>query len=200
MEKDPYLTRKTLILRAQDPSDHQAWEDFTGYYTSFIYMVLRRISYNREDHEDLTQEILLKLWGKLQKYEPQKYKFRTWLSTVIRNTVINFIDKKTRRQNREKKSADNEVLNGHLGQDETALSTIIDEEWEIFAINLAMERIRPHFSDKALEVFNMLLDNVSIDEISHVTALKENNICKIKSRLKERLHREVKLIKKELTF
>ena len=46
----------------------------------------------------------------------------------------------------------------------------------------------------------MLLDNVSIDEISHVTALKENNICKIKSRLKERLHREVKLIKKELTF
>ncbi|MCH2209006.1 MAG: sigma-70 family RNA polymerase sigma factor [Lentisphaerales bacterium] len=195
MVKDPYLTKQTLIQRAKNPDDQQAWEEFTAYYTSFIYMVLKRISYNHQDHDDLAQEILLKLWSKLKKYEPQKYKFRTWLSTVIRNTFLNFIDKKSRQQKREEK-AFSDTQNDDI-ESSSQLMQIIQEEWEIFTINLAMERIRPHFSESALTVFEMILENTPTKEIAEKTSMSENNICKIKSRIKERLQREVRLINHE---
>ena len=195
MVKDPYLTKQTLIQRAKNPDDQQAWEEFTAYYTSFIYMVLKRISYNHQDHDDLAQEILLKLWSKLKKYEPQKYKFRTWLSTVIRNTFLNFIDKKSRQQKREEK-AFSDTQNDDM-ESSSQLTQIIQQEWEIFTINLAMERIRPHFSESALTVFEMILENTPTKEIAEKTSMSENNICKIKSRIKERLQREVRLINHE---
>ena len=77
------------------------------------------------------------------------------------------------------------------------MTQIIQDEWEIFTINLAMERIRPHFSKSALTVFEMILENTPTKEIAKKTSMSENNICKIKSRIKERLQREVRLINHE---
>ena len=101
---DEWNTHQTLIQRAKNPDDHQAWDDFVRYYKSFIKMVLRksRISFNEED--DLIQTILLRVWKGLPKYEynRQQARFRTWLSTIIRNAVITHV-------NRLKDKGDNSV-------------------------------------------------------------------------------------------
>ncbi|NQZ60356.1 MAG: sigma-70 family RNA polymerase sigma factor [Lentisphaeraceae bacterium] len=200
MNKDPYLTRQTLLKRAQDPHGHRAWEDFVAYYESFIHMVLKRISYNQQDHDDLVQEILLKLWDNLKSYEPERSKFRTWLSTVIRNTFINFLDKKSRQTKRDSSSQDPEIHDLIYSKTGSELEQLIQQEWEIYAANLAMERVRPLFSDTAMNVFNMLLDRKSVHEISSTLDLPESNIYKMKKRVKERLGKEIKLIRQELEF
>ena len=54
-------TQQTLIQRAQNPDDHQAWEDFVGFYSSFIGMVLRKSGIAAHEADDLIQCILLKV-------------------------------------------------------------------------------------------------------------------------------------------
>ena len=45
-------TQQTLIQRAQNQDDHQAWDDFVTYYESFIKMVLRKANISLNDEDD----------------------------------------------------------------------------------------------------------------------------------------------------
>ena len=197
---DPYLTRQTLLARVQNPDDEGAWEDFVAYYEHFIYMVLRRMCYNQEDYDDLVQEILLKLWEKLKSYDRDKSKFRTWLSTVIRNTFINYLDKKSRRQKREDVISDPSMREMLYAENGTDLDIFIHREWEIYARNLALERIRGHFSEKALQVFDCMLDNKPVAQIAEELELGSSSVYKMGERVKNRLRDEIKLIRQELEF
>ena len=49
-----------------------------------------------EDAEDILQETLVKIWAGLPnfEYKPGKHRFRSWLCTVARNTLRNFVQKK----------------------------------------------------------------------------------------------------------
>ena len=45
-----------------------------------------------EDSEDLRQAVLLKLWKKLPDFEyDDSRRFRSWLATVTRNTVVDYV-------------------------------------------------------------------------------------------------------------
>ena len=86
LSKEQWKTRQTLIARARDPNDSQAWDEFTGYYASFIRMVLMQLHTPLDDLEDLSQTILVKLWQSLSTVELGRdhARFRTWLGTVIK--------------------------------------------------------------------------------------------------------------------
>jgi hypothetical protein len=43
LSKEQWKTRQTLIARARDPNDSQAWDEFAGYYAGFIRMVLMQL-------------------------------------------------------------------------------------------------------------------------------------------------------------
>lgn len=43
--------------------------------------------------EDLTQDVFIKVWKNLKKYN-SKYSFRTWLFTIARNTVTDYLRKR----------------------------------------------------------------------------------------------------------
>ncbi|WDE96493.1 sigma-70 family RNA polymerase sigma factor [Lentisphaera profundi] len=197
---DPYVTRQTLLQRVQNPDDERAWEDFVAYYENFIYMVLRRMCYNHEDHPDLVQDILLKLWEKLKTYDVEKSKFRTWLGTVIRNTFINYLDKKSRRQKREDLISDPSMREMLYAENGDELDLFIHREWELYARTLAMERIKDHFSEKALMVFDRMLDNIPVGQIAEELDLGSSSVYKMGERVKNRLREEIKLIRKELEF
>ena len=94
MVNDKYITRQTLLVRARDPENGDAWEEFIKFYKPFICQILHKMNININDFDDLVQEVLLKLWKGLGKYDNDKAKFRTWLSYVTRNTVISFFRSK----------------------------------------------------------------------------------------------------------
>mgnify|MGYP000029218296 CR=1 FL=1 len=95
-----WKTRLSLIQRAQNSDDHSAWDDFIKHYKSFIEMVLFESGVPMVDSQDLTQDILLKSWKGLPNYEYRKgeAKFRTWLSTVIKFSIINHFKKQSRKR------------------------------------------------------------------------------------------------------
>ena len=194
--KDAYVTRKTLLMRACNQDDEKAWEDFVYYYESFIQMVISQLLIDKSYTDDLRQDILVKLWKKLKSYDESKSKFRTWLSRVIRNTVINFI-----RDNAKERNLLTPETESLLDpESENELNDHIQSEWETYVTNLALERIKPLFSDNALKVFNMVLDNESVNDIADKLDLSQDSVYKMKTRTVKRLKEEVKIIRADTEF
>ena len=191
-----YSTRKTLLMRACNQGDEKAWEDFVYYYKSFIHMVISQLLKNNNDCEDLRQVILVKLWKKLKNYDESKSKFRTWLSRVIRNTVLNYIRDNAKSKNLLTPETEN-LLDPEC---ENILIKHIQSEWETYATNLALERIKPLFSDKAMEVFNLSLDNVPVKQIAETLEISPESVYKMKTRTVNRLKEEIKAIREDTEF
>ena len=194
--KEKFVTRKTLLMRASDPDDQEAWEDFVYYYEDFLNLVFRRFLLSKSDCEDLKQEVLLTLWQKLCDYDEERAQFRTWLTRIIRNAVINRIKKNSNK----KKLAQEEVVDMLKPYSSDDFDNLIQEEWEAYAATLALERIKPLFTEKAIEVFNMSLDNLNGNEISERLNISVDSVYKMKNRVIRRLQEEIKLIRSETEF
>ena len=190
-------TRITLLQRAKDPDDHSAWEEFVHYYQDFIVVVLKHMNLNLNDQDDLSQDILLRIWKVLPNYNAERAKFRTWLSHIIRNKVIDHYRKLKRL------SEKHDMIIEESGEEKLLVSKpeieqIVDEEWQLYIIKLALKRISSHFTDRAMLAFKLSMDEVSSKDIAEKLGIKQNSVNKLKARVKQRLIKEINLLKTEL--
>lgn len=194
---DEWHTKQTLLQRAKNQDDQQAWEEFVEYYRSFILMITRKMNLAENEQQDLTQEVLLKLWQSLEGYSAEKAKFRTWLAGVIRNTVLMFYKSNGRRRKREEKAGFYQFLEEG---DETELESVIETEWKTHITSLAMENIQKIFSGKAVEAFRMTLKEVPADEICQKLDIQKDSLYTLRNRVKLRFVEEVRHLSRELQF
>ena len=195
MPKEQWKTRQTLINRARDPNDSQAWEEFTDYYKGFIRMVLMQLQAPQDDLEDLSQTILLKLWQNLSTVELGRdhARFRTWLGTVIRNTVYTHFSQAASRKRREASAA--------VPNDVPAdIEEIIESEWRNHIITLVIERLNASFSGKAMDVFTMTLDGKSVDDIASALELTKDSVYVLRNRVQSRFRKEARQLRSYLEF
>ncbi len=197
---EDWITRKTLIMRVKNQDDQQAWGDFVSYYKTFIKIILKYLNVSENDVEDLTQDVLVKIWKAFAKldYDAKKARFRTWMNKVIRNAVIDFHRAKNRRI--KTNSAKEEIDTEKFPMNDDEFSMVIDKEWRAHITNLALENIKPDFSGNAIEVFDMCLDGVPTKNIAEKLNLAETSVYKLRKRVEEKLVKEIKRLKFELEF
>ncbi len=68
----------------------QAWAAFHARYHDVILTWCRRRQLSSACAEDLTQEIWLKLLKDIHTYNPEKGRLRSWLKTVVNNTLTDY--------------------------------------------------------------------------------------------------------------
>ncbi len=195
LSKEQWKTRQTLIGRARDPNDSQAWDEFTDYYASFIRMVLMQLHAPLDDLEDLSQTILVKLWQNLSTVELGRdhARFRTWLGTVIRNTFYTHCSQAASRKRRETTAAVANVVPPDI-------EDIIESEWRKHIIALVIERLNASFSGKAMDVFTMTLDGKSVDDIVSALELTKDSVYVLRNRVQSRFRKEARQLRSYLEF
>lgn len=197
-----YQTRHTLLDRARDRGDEAAWVEFTGYYRDFIYMVVHKMGIKHPDSDDLVQASFLKIWKNIDRFkvDDERAKFRTWLSTMIRNLVINHINQRKGAAGKRQLIEDNRnVVPEFLDSvSESEVDEMIQKEWEVYVVNLAMKNIKPLFSERSIEIFSLLLDGADITTVSERYGIEENSVNKLKNRVKNRLIEEIQNIRQNL--
>lgn len=194
---EQWNTRQSLLIRASDPSDHTAFEEFVSYYSTFIQMILAKLNVHSEDRKDLEQNLLLKLWKDLSKFDQNHTNstFRGWLRKVIRNDVYKYY-------NKNKKRAEVASLLKSLedGVGESKIDKMIEEEWKAHVVNLAVKKVKEHFDGNAFKIFELTLDGKSATEISHELDMKENSVYVLRTRVKARFQKEIRNIRSLLEF
>lgn len=190
--EDQYRTRETLISRVQNQHDEKSWDEFVRVYRRYIYAIIRSMNINEHDTEDILQQVLINLWNSLPKMDYSKInRFRSWLSTVTKNCVTDFIRKRTRDANRLERAGQDETLTYLSSIRLPDIDNIAEREWEIHLTNLALENIESLFSGKAIETFRLTLKGLSVEQIAEELDLKENSVYRLKNRVKDRLIQEI---------
>jgi RNA polymerase sigma factor (sigma-70 family) len=191
---DNWHTRQTLLMRAKNPDDQVAWEEFVSYYKSFLKVVIYKINPSTSLSEDFLQAVLLEIWRSLPRFEvdAERAKFRTWLSTLVRNTVLNQI-KKEQKQNKIRQE-----LEPQVDPNQAELDQMVQKEWELHISRLALENISQRFTGKAMDVFKLSLKGKSIDAICSELSITPESAYTLKNRVKKYLVREIKRLRTEL--
>jgi len=77
--------------------DAGAFEELVSRYQNRLQTVLEHLVGNREQAEDLAQEVFIRVFKARQRYEPEA-KFSTWLFTIANNVASNALRSRNRRR------------------------------------------------------------------------------------------------------
>lgn len=84
-----------LMLRVRD-DDPTAFAELVELYHHRLLMVMHHLVGNKEEAEDLSQEVFLRVYRGRKKYHPRA-KFSTWLFTIANNLALNALRSRQRR-------------------------------------------------------------------------------------------------------
>ncbi len=80
---------RVKLIRAAQRGDHRAFCELVASYDAKIMSVILQILQNKEDAEDIYQEVFLKAWKNLPAFE-FKSEFYTWLYRIAANTCFSY--------------------------------------------------------------------------------------------------------------
>ena len=147
---------------------------------SFIFNMLG----NYDDTEDLLQEIFLRVYENLSKYDKEKSSFRTWLYRVASNYTLNYL-KSSRYKKRVKQKVNIELL-----QDDTDIYEEAIKDQQIKLVIAAMKKLLSPKHQKILILH--YFSGFTVKEISEVLEMPDKTIYKA-------LHSSIEKIKKKVT-
>src|SRR5712671_4079795 len=93
MAEREQLDDRTLVARILE-GDRDRFTELVKRYEKRIINYVYRITHRYEDAHDLAQEIFVKVYVALDRYDP-KYQFSTWLFRIAQNSAIDALRKKS---------------------------------------------------------------------------------------------------------
>ena len=81
-----------LVARSQG-GDSRAFEDLVTRHRGRVYAMIQNMVKNDADAWDLSQEVFVKVWKALPKFEARA-KFSTWLYRIVHNVVYDWLRKR----------------------------------------------------------------------------------------------------------
>ena len=146
-------------------------------YQNMVLTLSCRILKDRHEAEDLTQDVFIKVFKNLSKFDPQAT-FAAWLYKVSYNETINKYRSLKRRQDRFK---DSDGIKEDWQTEYESLS-LLDKQERKEILLAALDQLSE--SDR-LVIWAYYFDDMTVKEISCITDLTESNI-------KIKLHRSRK--------
>ena len=145
-------------------------------HKKIVYKICNSYCRNRDDREDLAQEIVIQLWQSFSSFDERR-RFSTWMYRIALNVAISFYRRESTRT-RHVISSDEHLLEA---VDETA-----DRSEDEQLLYQSIERLDP--LDKALIL--LYLDENSHQEIADVLGITETNVATKINRLKMKMRQD----------
>jgi RNA polymerase sigma-70 factor (ECF subfamily) len=87
------IADEQLVRRYLRNKDEGALEELVKRYLPLIFGFVKNYTGNRDNASDITQEVFVKVWRNLKKFDRSK-SFRTWIFTIAKRTAIDWLRKK----------------------------------------------------------------------------------------------------------
>src|ERR1700678_3696878 len=153
------------------PAMEERFQTLVDEHKKILYKVCNSYCRNRDDREDLAQEIIVQLWRSFGTFD-ERCRFSTWMYRIALNVAISFYRRESTRAR-------------HVISDEERLLHVIDETASQYEdLRLLYEFIAQLYSlNKALIL--LYLDGNNYKEIADVLGISETNVATKISRLKQ---------------
>jgi RNA polymerase sigma-70 factor (ECF subfamily) len=90
--------------------DDAAWEAVVNSYAKRIYNLSYRYTYRRDEAEDLTQDIFIRVYQNLKSFRSESGSFQSWIMKIGRNLIIDHY-RRTRRFQQSAGTEEMEAMN-----------------------------------------------------------------------------------------
>jgi len=116
------MTQDDLLILIAN-KDEKAFTHIYDMYSKSLFAVISNLVGDREEAEDVLQEVFVKIWKNIETYNESKGRFYTWILNIARNTAIDKLRSKGFNNSKKNLSSDNFV---HLLDDSNKLTNRID--------------------------------------------------------------------------
>ncbi|MFH1111944.1 MAG: sigma-70 family RNA polymerase sigma factor [Patescibacteria group bacterium] len=170
--------------------DDKSLEVLISRYLKPIYGFVYRFTNNIQDTDDITQEVFVKVWKNLKKFDQTK-NFKTWLFTIAKNTAIDWL-----RRHRDIvfsdliKTEDGESLENNIIDDAPLPSEIFERQHLAQELNLVVGKL-PAIYQTVLSLYYK--EEFTLQEVSEILGESVNTV-------KSRHWRAIKALRKELSI
>jgi RNA polymerase sigma factor (sigma-70 family) len=164
-------------------------------YQRYVFTLVNRFTSNREDAEEISQDIFVKAYRSLADFRGEA-KFSTWLYTVVRTSCITFLRKKQL----DTTSLDNEKTLIQLENKESGFNAnIVEQKSRHAMLNAAIQLLSP---DDSLILTLFYKGEQSLEEIGRIMGLEPNTVKvklhRARNRLKEKMEKHFSYAVQEL--
>jgi RNA polymerase sigma-70 factor (ECF subfamily) len=164
--------------------DQQAYAGLVNRYQNYVFTLALRFTKNREDAEEVSQDIFIKAYRALADFRGAS-KFSTWLYTIVNTTCITFLRKKRL----EVHSLDNEkVFEVADNQDSGMRANLVEQKSRMAMVNDAIKMLS---TDDAEVITLFYKGEQTLEEIARILGIEANTV-------KVRLHRARTRLKEKM--
>jgi len=152
----------------------EALETLIARYLKLVYSFVYRFAQNPADAEDITQEVFVKVWKNLRKYDQSK-EFRPWLYKIAKNTCLDFLRKKREIPFSELNNIieDGEWLSQKIIDSSPRPEALTDTSFLKQGFSNALKRLSPKYSE-IITLYH--LEELNFREISEKTLQPVNTV------------------------
>jgi RNA polymerase sigma factor (sigma-70 family) len=172
----------SLVLKG----DHNAYALLVERYKSYVFTLTFRFTKNREDAEEVSQDIFVKAYRSLADFKGTA-KFSTWLYTIVNTTCITFLRKKRL----DVRSLDDErTFEVADSQDSGFKANQVEQKSRLNMVNQAIAMLNP---DDAAIITLFYKNEQSLEEISQILGVEVNaakvRLHRARARLKDKMEK-----------
>ncbi|MDD5131750.1 MAG: sigma-70 family RNA polymerase sigma factor [bacterium] len=163
------------IIKKAVSGDIQAFEEIYRSASSFVYNIALRTARNREDAQEITQEVFLKVFKSLKDFRFQS-SFKTWLYRITVNTTLNMLKKTA--HDRRRQFAYHENICNELPLPTAGIETSLEQREQKAQVDKMLEALNPEYRTC---IVLREMQGLRYDEIAQALKI---NINTVRSRLK----------------
>ncbi|MEX1013684.1 MAG: sigma-70 family RNA polymerase sigma factor [Candidatus Paceibacterota bacterium] len=173
---------KKLVKKAQK-GDSNAFGKLYDKYIDRIYRyIFIRVS-NKTEAEDVTQQVFLKAWKNINRYETQKNTpFSSWLYTIAKNSIIDYYRK-------DRDHLDIDFVSDKISTSEKHQEEKTDTELRIELVKNQLNRLSEDEQDVLIMRF---IDEMSNKEVAKITGKTSGAVRVMQHRALKKLKKQIK--------
>ena len=192
-------TQPSLLIRIRDERDRDSWSQFVKIYTPLVYGFLRKRGLQDADAADLTQEVMSRVAVAIKSFDYSRERglFRSWLFTIVRNRLSNFLRD---RASRPRGTGDTRTLD-MLAQDPKNENGLV-AEWDVSyhkqLFQYAADRVQDQFQESTWEAFwRTAVEGERAADVAESLDMSVPAVLMAKGRVMNRIKEQVRLVKGE---
>ena len=177
------ITDGQLIKKAAQ-GDDAALAELVQRYLNPVYGFAYRYARNQQDAEDIAQEVFVKVWKNLKKFDASK-PFQPWLYQITKNTCLDWLKKKSVAPLSELETIKNAVVDASPQPD-----VLADQNLLAAKLTAATNQLSPKYA-KVISLYHQ--QNLNLRQIAQLLQEPLNTV-------KSRYRRALLLLKKVLNL
>lgn len=177
-------TEDLLLIQRVLRGEQQAFQQLVERYQDLVFTLVLRVLQSREEAEEVTQDVFLKVYNRLGQFE-QRSRLSTWIYTIAYREALDQIRKKKRML--ATLSPEDSTLPLVDNTTASPMQSLQEQDMQAL-VSQALARLRP---EDALVLHLFYLQDHSVQEVAGVTGMTTSNIKTKLHRLREQLRVDI---------